>query len=310
MASGRASGSKRFACFFLPALPIAGCGRPAKGGTLDSLAASDGWMTLPSGCRPRGTDTHAREPLGGSLRSKRPTLQERLLSGPRSCVRVCASKHRMPTADKDYEPGAAMRALSDLSQQLDPDVDRLTRMKKYLEEDERTLEEEKSAADAASSEVAELQAQLAAMESESRRLQAILELEQMKNMLLGVGLEDGSRTAAPPMPRSAWGEERGGAPEEEPDALSAADEARLARLMAADDDDDEGAIAFAAQAPSEMAATLAAMEQTLSSLQQQKANQDQEARLSQLRSELAAEQSNLAKDAARLERMTRGGASA
>jgi hypothetical protein len=45
-------------------------------------------------------------------------------------------------------------------------------------------------------------------------------------------------------------------------------------------------------------------------LQQQKANQDQEARLSQLRSELAAEQSNLAKDAARLERMTRGGASA
>ena len=127
----------------------------------------------------------------------------------------------------------------------------------------------------------------------------------MKNTLLGL---DGSSDAAPPIAKSAWGEERQRATDEaigtEAEALSAADEARLARLMA-EDDDDEGAIAFAAQAPSEMAATLAAMEQTLSSLELQKATQDQEARLSMLRSELATEQSNLTKEAARLERLSR-----
>ena len=98
----------------------------------------------------------------------------------------------MPAAEKDYEPGAAMRALADL--QVDGPEDRgggggrLQRMQQYLEDDERTLAEEKAAADAASSEVAELQAQLAAMESESRRLQAILEVVGLSQTLCRASL--------------------------------------------------------------------------------------------------------------------------
>ena len=201
-------------------------------------------------------------------------------------------------ADDAYEPGAAMRALASLNAELDaPQPGRLGRMKNILDQDEKTLADEKAAADAAEAEVHELQSQLAAMESESRRLQAILELEQMKNSLLGLG-----QRGPPGAPISAWGEGDNLQPNSTADtdapfpgedsrALSAADEARLARLMAEDDedgDDDHGAAAaFASQAPSEMAATLAAMEEQLAALELRKSTQDQEARLAMLKARIS-----------------------
>lgn len=233
--------------------------------------------------------------------------------------RANGSKH-MTQEDVTYEPGAALRALSaelDADQSLDAET--LAHIKSLIEQDEQKLEKEKAAANATEDEVHELQAQLAEMESESRRLAAILELEQMKASLLGLG----ESTHPPAAPKSAWGAEAlpsSAAPptrslpypklenaslfaSDDDGQLSAADEARLARLMA--DDDDEADLAFAEQSPSDMAATLAAMERQLADLELQRATQRQGEvdHLAQLKAELAMETQRLKEDEARLHQL-------
>ena len=176
-----------------------------------------------------------------------------------------------------------------------------------LSEIQKTLEPAAVTAETESEEVERLQAQLAEMEAESRKLTAILELEQMKSMLLGLNVS--SDPSSQP-PRSAWGE----APDsqqQQPEAaapaqqqqqsssgggeetLTAADEARLARLMAEEEE-------FDAMPPSEMAATLARMEAELGQLKMRSETHGQQAQLDRMKRELAEEQSSLQREHAAL----------
>ena len=173
-------------------------------------------------------------------------------------------------------------------------------------------------ASCAAGDVTQLRAELENMERESNALKAILELEEMKKMLISTGV--------PPEPREAWGApppaERATAAKPDAlaasvamaataaasdafvaagdDELTAADEARLARLLASVDDDDDAddaaaadsddadADEFAAQSPAEMAATLARMQAELAALQLQRDQQSQLLELEALRNQLLA----------------------
>ena len=168
----------------------------------------------------------------------------------------------------DYEEGAALRALSELASHT-------------------------TAAPEDPAEIARLQAQLASMQAESQRLQAVLELEEMKAQLLGL-----NAPAAAPLVREAWGDDI--AQEENPETLNAADEERIAKLLAENDglDDD----AFEAQSPSEMLATLEGMEAQLAQLKAVRDAQ-QDAELDRLKALLASEKDSLAEEKQMLERL-------
>ena len=169
--------------------------------------------------------------------------------------------------------------------------------------------------------MAKLRAQLDDMERESDRLNAILELETMKQMLL---------KDVPAGPRSAWGEQPAAtaangntyvnATGTTPAALmplsaaagpplSADDEARLARLLASMEAGDEGDDAvedddeFASQSPYEMAAQLARMGAELEALKLQRDQQAQLQELEQLQAQL--EVAKLAEQDARMSASTK-----
>lgn len=132
-------------------------------------------------------------------------------------------------------------------------------------------------------EVAKLKAQLVAMEEESERLRAIVELEEMKALLLDASAA--GATGPPTVPRDAWSEPSAAVPLDDSETLSADDEARLAQLLGPDEDDEDAA-AFAAKSPEDMATLLASMERELTELKLQRDTQAQMAELESLKSQL------------------------
>eukprot|EP00325_Prymnesiales_sp_UTEX-LB-985_P028098 CAMPEP_0174731454 /NCGR_PEP_ID=MMETSP1094-20130205/57575_1 /TAXON_ID=156173 /ORGANISM="Chrysochromulina brevifilum, Strain UTEX LB 985" /LENGTH=176 /DNA_ID=CAMNT_0015933835 /DNA_START=57 /DNA_END=587 /DNA_ORIENTATION=+ len=142
-------------------------------------------------------------------------------------------------------------------------------------------------------EVAALRRRLDEMEQESDQLRTIMELEEMKSLLLKATQQSSAAQKIPLLPREAWSDPEPKVVDLPPttgdDALSADDEARLARLLGSDEDEELDD--FASKSPSEMAAVLASMEQELASLTLERDSKAQLAELAQLQQQLESAQS-------------------